>query len=104
MLRENLALSAMYSGLAIAQTETNLCHALAESVGSLYDIHHGRLVRMLTAACVKITLQTYEKLRSSLIKKYQKVISFMDDQNYRESTDEKTEDYLFYFFEDFSIS
>ena len=102
MLRENLALSAMYSGLAITQTETNLCHALAESVGSLYDIHHGRLVGMLTAACVKNNIANVcEELRSSLIKKYQKVVSFMDDKNYREYTDENTEDYLFYFFEDF---
>ena len=97
MLRENLALSAMYSGLAIAQTETNLCHALAESVGSLYDIHHGRLVGMLTSACVKNNIENVcEKLRSSLIKKYQRVISFMGNQNY-ESPQMKKRGYLFIF-------
>ena len=52
-IRENLALASLFSGLAISQTRTSICHSISYPLTLKYGIHHG-------LACAFSMLEVYQ--------------------------------------------
>ena len=71
-----MAVGSLLSGLSIIKTETNLAHAMAESLGGTYNLHHGFTVGLFTPISIKFNL----KKKPSLKKKYHKIISQMNSR------------------------
>lgn len=78
--REQVALGAMLSGIAISFTETNLAHALAEALGGEHDLHHGLTVGLFTPIAIKHNLENAKGGKTkNLVNKYSRVASLIDN-------------------------
>ena len=74
--RKNVAIGTALSGMAISYTETNLAHAMAESLGGEYNLHHGLTVGLFSPIALRFNIER----SNEMLHKYSQVISLLDGQ------------------------